>query len=511
MKIELEALIGFAVVCFLVGDRSEGAVVPVRPRNNAVIPVSPPARFQWRGDGKSVQLLFSTSKRFPSSSTLRLPDDGVAGSEWEPDSEAWADILRLAAVGGGDLYWRVEELGGVGGADEKVAAGKARKNSRHLQFQKYTAVMSTRSATFDAGSLASASTVAPWSSNANLVSTVYSDHVVVSHAGAVYEILRYNLDSVIKYRATDIGPKGVVYQYSTKDAPGAATSNPYDLGFVSDTKAYLTRYESAKLWVVNPSASSQAGFKVGEIDLSSLADEDGIPEMSSVIVLPERNLAFVACQRLNRNAGWVPVQPGYLAVIDTKTDKLIKIGQAPGIELVGTNPAASGSALLYSPELDRVFVVCSGKLPGWDGSPAKYNGGIEVVNPSGLVSEGLLVDDGPEASPSLGGNFFGGLAIFSPSLGAFVVYAGWGDNRVLTFNPTTGEVYGTLGDLNGRGIDMIAGDPFCNLWVSDADSSTMRVYNPKTGSRIAELRTGLIANSITFVGPIGKRGGTGQR
>ena len=72
------------------------------------------------------------------------------------------------------------------------------------------------------------------------------------------------------------------------------------------------------LWIVDPGAPGCASFRRGTIDLASLADGDGLPEMSQMALVGER--LFVSLQRLDRRTGFVPNGPSWLAVVDTTTD-----------------------------------------------------------------------------------------------------------------------------------------------------------------------------------------------
>ena len=94
-------------------------------------------------------------------------------------------------------------------------------------------------------------------------------------------------------------------------------SNPQDIAFISDSKAYVTRYDSNELWIVNPTT----GVHTGTVDLSSLADSDGLCEMDKMIIV--NNLLFVSLQRLDRNYYWLPSGTSYIAVVDCVADTLL--------------------------------------------------------------------------------------------------------------------------------------------------------------------------------------------
>ena len=464
-------------------DRADAkSVKPKKPNKGATLPVSPATTFKWRGKGDSFQVNISPKDRFLEAVTLVYPEEGgTENKKWRPNAKWWADILRMGCLAGGKLYWKVDVYEG-----DKDA--KAKPKISHFQFEEYLAVMTTRSAGFDAGSVATVEGASPWTAQADLLDSLVSDQAVASYGNWVFVIQKGEASNVIKLHKDRVGAADVLWQASVREPSGAA-SNPHELGFVSKKKAYLTRYESTKLWIVDPSAKKADKFKKGQINLAALADADGIPEMSNIVVVPDKDLAFVTLQRVDRTT-WTPTD-AYLAVIDTKKDELVDpAGKVPGIALEGVNPTAIG----YLPETDRVYVVCTGQY-----FPQTFSGGIEVVNPTTLESEGLLIDDG-DGEAAHGGQFFGGLALFSTKLAAVGVYAGWGDNGVITFNPTTGTVYGPLGALTGRTIDTLAAGPFKHLWVGDGTDSGINIYNPETGDRVAgPLDTGLIPSSITFV------------
>jgi len=77
--------------------------------------------------------------------------------------------------------------------------------------------------------------------------------------------------------------------------PGA---NAHDVALWSG-ELYVTQYGKSELSVRDPST----GLETRAIDLSGEADDDGIPEMSSMAIWDGR--LFVALQRLDRNADWV--------------------------------------------------------------------------------------------------------------------------------------------------------------------------------------------------------------
>ena len=190
------------------------------------------------------------------------------------------------------------------------------------------AVIATRTAIYDAGAVALVSAEASYTAQNKLIANKLSD-IVVRSGGDHYFLIERGIGRISRYEGEN--PASAVYTYSTQLAGEAAGSNPATLVIVNDTKAYLLRYGSGKLWIVNPSASSEAAFKTGEIDLSHY-DVDGVPEMISGLIKDGK--LYVAMQRLESFAA---IKNSYVAVIDTSTDQEVTTGSAAatlkGIEL----------------------------------------------------------------------------------------------------------------------------------------------------------------------------------
>ncbi len=157
-------------------------------------------------------------------------------------------------------------------------------------------------------------------------------------------------------------------------------ANPHDIVAVSPTKGYVTLYDRPWLAIVDPSAgASCAGFVTGTIDLSALADADGIPEMDQSVLVGDR--LFVALQLLDRKRFFRPSGPGRLAAIDTRNDTV-----AGTIELELANPFAETKGLTYHARSRRIYVAGPGTL-----FTDLTDGGIEVVDPATLTSQGLVM------------------------------------------------------------------------------------------------------------------------
>lgn len=297
---------------------------------------------------------------------------------------------------------------------------------------------------------------------------IHSDNAVFSYAGALYVVEKFGKDNIIKVDADDLSPSGVVYQYSVGNG-----ANPQAIAFVSAGRAYVTRYGDTKLWIINPNAASEVNFKIGEIDLSEYADDDGLPEMAPLTLIGGK--LYVGIQRLDRNSGWVPLD-AKVVVIDTATDAVIKV-----IALEKGNPQAMAAfgGMLY--------VSTGGSL--FDPT----DGAIEQIALSTDEHAGLLVTEA-----DLGGNA-GGLAIRSGDKG-YVVVGSWPDYVVKPFDPGTGAIGEALPGPSE--VSTMAIGPSGSLYVLDRSQETpgVYVYNAKDQLTAGPISTGLPPNTIAFVG-----------
>ena len=104
----------------------------------------------------------------------------------------------------------------------------------------------------------------------NLLASATSDILVKAYGGYYYRLGKYQEDTIMKVSVN--APNSPIWQFTTND-PGESDSNPYDLVFVSSTKAYLLRYGADSAWIVNPSVAPQGeNFKIGELDLKAYAE-----------------------------------------------------------------------------------------------------------------------------------------------------------------------------------------------------------------------------------------------
>ncbi|MBI4532155.1 MAG: hypothetical protein HY709_11625 [Candidatus Latescibacteria bacterium] len=200
---------------------------------------------------------------------------------------------------------------------------------------------------------------------------------------------------------------------------------------------------------------------------------------------------YVTCQRLDRNAGFVPADKSLLVVIDTSTDRVIdtdpQIEGTQAISLTATNPF---SLHLFKGKLYVSLVSRFGDLEG----------GVEVIDGATGKSEGLKISE----------RAFGGdiatIAMLSETKGYAVISDATFTNFVKPFDLSTGTVSNPLPDHSGGftpDISVAGG----HLYVADQgtfqapERAGILVYNTTTNTKVqGPISTGLPPSSITFVG-----------
>ena len=308
---------------------------------------------------------------------------------------------------------------------------------------------------------------------------IHSDAVVRTYRDKVYVINRLGQDNVLVLDQSDL--KTPLTQYSTGNG-----SNPHDMAFVSEEKAYISRYGHAELLIVNP----VTGDSLGAVDLSVFADADGLPEMNQLALY--NNYLFVACQRLDRDNGFVPTDVSVIAVVDVMTDQVVDANTAgvQGIVMTGKNPAG---AVQRGDKWFLSAVNTFGDLT---------DGGIEVIDLVNLRSEGVVLGE-----TDLGGNL-SSLAMVSDDEGYVVVLDASFANAVKRFDLAMQSVSADLSGVSGGYIPDL-GVFGRRLYIldqgsfADPTSAGVRVYDVKTDALVAgPISTGLPPSGIAFVGSV---------
>ncbi|MGQ0722992.1 MAG: YncE family protein, partial [Candidatus Eiseniibacteriota bacterium] len=213
---------------------------------------------------------------------------------------------------------------------------------------------------FAAGNLASVALSPPWASSTDL-EAIGTDAVARHWDGLHWIVNRSPVDAV-----QVIDPATWTTVRTLAFEPG---SNPHDI-VVTGGKAYVSLHARPFVLVVDP----VSGAPLDSIDVSSLADADGIPDLSRMEVHAGR--LFVQVQRLEN---FTPVAPSYLAVIDMAQATLV--GSIP---LTGLHPVNDMQV-----EGDRLYVMEHGDMEIID----PY-GGIDVIDLNSLTATGFLTDEG---------------------------------------------------------------------------------------------------------------------
>lgn len=357
-------------------------------------------------------------------------------------------------------------------------------------FAVQTAVVATVAADYSSGAHSVISVVAPRNADNNLLPSDTSDITVAAYGNFFYRVGRYQADHITKF---DIAAPAVpIWQYATIDS-GEDTSNPHDLVFLNSEKAYLIRYEKTKVWIINPSATTQADFKIGELNLSSYGDQDGIPEMSKAVIVNEK--LFITMQRLNRDDNYTR-NTAYIAVFNTSTDteintKVPNADNVKGIPLPIKNP----DAIQYNTENNTIYIQGVGGYPGF-GTPGEYSGGIATLNPETYTTS-MMIDDGDDDNHPYGN--ISGMVIASGDKGYFVGYAGYGDNTLYAFDPSTGSVKGAVVDyLAHKDIGSAAVDQNKMLWICNGSDAEVVIINTDHDSIDEKISTNLNPTKIVF-------------
>jgi len=349
------------------------------------------------------------------------------------------------------------------------------------------AIINTTASDFSSGSVGIYQLTSPFAGQSDFNPGV-SDTIVRAFSDTYYVIRRFMSDSIAAFNVAD--PTTPLFESSTNsDAEPGVSSNPHDLVFVDDTKAYLLRYGSPIVWIVNPSATDASEFMLGELDLSAY-DADGVPEATRGVVVNGR--LFIFMQRLT---GFAPLDSGVVAVFDTESDIEIDTGtneEFNGIILPAFNPFD----ISLDTATDTIFAASVGDFGAFDGSrPPAFSGGLVTVDTTDF-STNLLIDDTEETGRITA------VEVIDESTAYMITETGFGTSTLVRFDPNTGAIV-TTGVAGFTDVDLryIAAGPNGNLWVAVADLTNPRVVllNPADDSiNTDEITPALNPTGIAF-------------
>jgi hypothetical protein len=313
-----------------------------------------------------------------------------------------------------------------------------------------------------------------------------SDITIAAYGEYFYRIERaFAGNNITKFSVSD--PQTPIWQYSTNDQGSSVLSDPHDMVFVNDQKAYVLRYGDSKAWIVNPSAQSEDEFKIGELDLSAYAGADGVPDMDRGVIVGNR--LYIALQRLDN---FKVTQNAYIAIFDTNTDQEIDANIAgdslKGVPLQTRNP----TSLIYEPDSNSIYIQSSGSF-----FPVEYTGGIEKLDLDTLTTT-VVLDDGDSVDHPYG--LISKLAVVDKDVLYFVGYRNFDDNTLYRLDLPTASITQTpVSSLVSSQISYLATDGGGNLWISDAANATVHVIDTQTREQVDAVSTGLNPDRIVFV------------
>ncbi len=305
------------------------------------------------------------------------------------------------------------------------------------------------------------------------VASVHSDATLRVYGGLIYVINRFGQDNI---QVIDpVNGYTTRRQFSTGNG-----SNPQDIAFVSPVKAYISRYGSTDLLVVDP----RTGAGRGTISLAGFADSDGLPEMSRMALVGP--WLFVACQRLTN---FLAVNPSVVVVIDTRTDQvvdqeLINPG-IQGITLTGRNPFTD---FVYDPVAQELLIGCAGAYGVADG-------GIERIDAVTRRSLGYAITEA-----ALGGDVLD--VVWNGAMHSYAIVSDASFNNLLvSWNPTAGAAIDTVYAPGGFNLPDCEINALGELYVCDNGFTTpgVRIYRAGADTLLAgPLGTGLPPSQIAF-------------
>jgi hypothetical protein len=260
-----------------------------------------------------------------------------------------------------------------------------------------------------------------------------------------------------------------VFQHSTGNG-----SNPHDAVILPDGGgagggsglAFTTRYEPPFNDVAVIDLAS--GALIDRIDLVPYArNPDHLPRADQALL--HDGLIYVTLE--DANGSFTQFMDGRVVLIDPILRRVVDV-----IDLPGQNPF---EALSYSGETGLIYIGLAGIFRGR--LPQALTGGIVTLDPATRQAR-LLVDD-----DALGGNV-SAVALHSATRGYCVVTDASYRNFVKAFDPTTGEVLGTVFESPSEIAALEAdGDGLLLIGENDFFAPRIVVLDAVTGRAVASL------------------------
>ena len=369
----------------------------------------------------------------------------------------------------------------------------------NFAFSENKAVINTVASDYSSGAVSVVSTTPPRTPINNIIPAI-SDTTISGYGKYFFRMIRGSVEVIEKYSIDS--PAILIWDYSTLDS-NRNPSNIYSIVFASYNKAYMMRFNSSIVWILDLSGNdyqpSLSNLKIGELDLSSYADQDGSCEPVCGVIVGDK--IFIGLQSIDRSEGWenYVYNDSYLAVFDINTDFEIdtKKSTKKGILL----PIKNISSIQYVASTNKIYAQGIGRYPS-SSQGALYDGGIISIDPINYDIK-MIVDDGNDDNHPYGN--ITGFTVISPQKGYFISYAGWGDNSCYIFNPENGMVAGVVPGLEHINISSMEGGAYLEqnklLWISNSSDARIEILDTSTDTIVDSVSTGLNPQKIIFCTP----------
>ncbi len=269
-------------------------------------------------------------------------------------------------------------------------------------------------------------------------------------------------------------------------------TNPSDLLITSDNTAMITRLQASSILFMD----LESGEHTDELDLSTIADQDGFAEPAAMFVR-EDGKVLVTCQRLDQDNWFSPTDYSSLLLIDAEEKSITE-----EVHLSFTNP--------NTPIIQDQ--VTGDLLIGEIGHYGVMDGGVERIDPDTLQSKGIVITE-----EELGGDLIA-MDIDSKGRLYMLVQDSSFMSRMVAINTDNSDKMakgeGTkdaqaappaVEELTEDGLSMtaLAVDNMDRVWVADRDpvNPGLRIFTEdgKTELTQAPIDTGLPPQQIIFL------------
>lgn len=330
----------------------------------------------------------------------------------------------------------------------------------------------------------------------NLAATTSPSDIKVNVYGqSIYRLGRYQSDNITKFAKNGYS-QTLDYQWQYSVLGTDSSANPQAMLVVDSSKAYITRRGTDSLWQVNPSATSEAGFKTAEIDLSAFANATSGRTCMSGLALVDDYL-YVMLQNLDKGdygACMVASSPSKVVVIDTTDNSLVDTDSATAGTQAITLPVNNASNFVLVG--DTFYINGVGDYFNAD---YKYTGGIVTLDTTDF-STNLLLDSSDSANMP-----YGNITAIAVTSGGDLYFSGsaaWGDNRLYyRANGSSTAVEISLGNAaayNISGLVLIDDELFVGVHgqTDKSDVAGIKVVSTATNSLVKTIETSLNPTQI---------------